>query len=191
MVQPLLAHAIDDIDTQGGCTMADLEGLLRSYDQREFAKGMELLRALPVDEAISVLERLAVEPAAEHRCGALEGMAEISPERAEGLAIRLLHDAHKSVRWFACDTLGKLEHQRSIPLFVQLLATDPNALVRHLAAFWLGELGDESALPALMTAAERDTGTDHEGITMRETATKAIRKIRARLAGRTWVQRPG
>jgi HEAT repeat protein len=157
--------------------------MLRSDDQHDVQRAINDLQRLPVLEAIRLLQNLSLESKTGLRCRALIGMLSISPEGAERLAIHLLEDPAGAVRWYACDTLGTLGHPRSIPLIARLLEADPDALVRHLAAYWLGELADESALPLLIAAAERDTGTDHEGRSMRDTATKAIRKIRAHFAG--------
>jgi hypothetical protein len=162
--------------------MSGVEKLLRSYDQEAVERGMSDLRKLPVDEAFRILEQLAVEADPEYRCCAMDGMALVSPERAEEFAIQLLIDPHEAVRGYACDVLGRLKSPRIVPLSAQLLTTDPEDLVRHRAVYWLGELGDESALQVLMAAAARDVGADHEGTPIREHAVKAIRKIQARLA---------
>ena len=143
---------------------------------------MNELRNLPVDEAVRILEELATEADPEYRCCALDGMAVVSRERAESLAIELVTDAHEAVRCHACDTLGELESPTVVSLSAQLLATDPDDLVRDSAVYWLGELGDESVLPVLMSAAGRDMGTDHEGTPIREHANKAIQKIQSRLS---------
>jgi hypothetical protein len=162
--------------------MTELETILRSHDQRDVQRALNELRKLPVGEAVLILGQLAGQSEPDYRCRALIGMTSISPESAEALALRLLGDAHHAVRWYACETLGELGSRSAIAPIAQLLATDPSGSVRHQAAFWLGEIGDESVLDVLIAAAERDTGTDHEGRPMRDTATKAIRKIRVRLA---------
>jgi HEAT repeat protein len=78
--------------------------------------------------------------------------------------------------------LYELGSRTAAPLIAELLATDPDELVRSWAALALGSLGDASVLPVLARAAERDTGTDHEGRPIRETALGSIMMIRSRLA---------
>src|SRR5262249_44667092 len=155
----------------------DIEEMLKSYDQDVVAQAMAELGKLPPSHAIEILERLAVEDDPEYRCCALDGMASISRERAEGLALRLLGDPDGAVRGYACDTLGELESPKVVDRSARLLESDPDELVRDRAAYWLGELGDMSALPVLRAAAERDLGTDHEGTPIREHIMRSIKMI--------------
>src|SRR5207237_984481 len=164
------------------CSRMRLPEMLRCDYERDFNSALGELSSIPKDGAIGLLEQLALEPNGTFRSRAIDGMARISPERAEPMALRFLSDPEWFVRVNAIDTLRKLGSRAAAPLIARLLATDPDDLVRSWAAFSLGNLGDASVLPVLTTAAERDTGTDHEGRPVRETALKSIEKIRSRLA---------
>jgi HEAT repeat protein len=162
--------------------MMRLPEMLRCDDERDFQSALGELSSIPKDEAIGLLEQLVLEADGTFRSRAIEGMARISPERGEALALRFLHDPEWFVRVDAVNTLRKLGSRRAAPLIAHLLATDPDELVRSWAAFSLGPLGDASVIPVLTTAAEQDRGMDHEGRPIRETALKSIEKIRSRLA---------
>jgi HEAT repeat protein len=159
-----------------------LSRLLRSDNEREFNSALSELFSIQEDEAIGLLEELALEPDSTLRSRAIDGMAKISPKRAEELAIHFLNDPEWFVRVDAINTLCKLHSESAAPQIAQLLATDPDELVRSWAAFALGHLGDATVLPVLTSAAEQDKGTDHEGRPIRETAIGSIKMIRSRLA---------
>src|SRR5207249_4024842 len=131
---------------------------------------LEELSSIPKAEAIRLLEQLALESDGAFRSRAIDGMAKISPERAEGLSISHLNDPEWFVRVNAIHVLWQLGSRTAAPLIARLLATDPDEVVRSWAALSLADLGDALVLPVLMTAAEEDTGTDHEGRPIRETA---------------------
>jgi HEAT repeat protein len=130
-----------------------LHETLRSADMRKANSALRELSSLPTKEAIVHLEQLAVESNHEFRCRAVAGMASISTERCEALAIRFLSDTAPSVRVNAIDALRKLRSRPAAPLIARILAADPDDLVRSWAAFSLGEIGDASVLPALLAAA--------------------------------------
>jgi HEAT repeat protein len=157
--------------------------MLRSDNRRDFNAALRELSSIPRDEAIVLLDELAVEPNGAFRCRAIDGMAKLSPERAEAIAIQLLGDSEWFVRANAIDVLSQLGGRAAAPLIARLLSTDPDDGVRSWAAFALGVLGDASVLPILVTAAEKDTGTDHEGRPIREIAVESMERIRSGLAG--------
>jgi hypothetical protein len=159
-----------------------LPEMLHSDEEQDFNSALGELSSMPKVEAVALLEQLAVEPNGTFRSRAIDGMAKISPETAEALAFRFLNDPEWFVRVDAINTLRRLDTRAAAPLIARLLATDPDELVRSWAAFSLGHLGDGSVIPILTAAAEQDTGTDHEGRPIRETALKSIEKIRCRLA---------
>jgi hypothetical protein len=165
--------------------MTHLVEMLRSNDMREFKTAVAELSSLPIDEAVLLLEQLALDKEYEFRCRAIAGMSLVMPERGESLAIRLLGDQEPLVRVNAVDTLRKLGSRSAVPIIARLLESDPDSLVRSWAAFSLGELGDATAISILMAAAERDMGTDHEGRPIRETAIGSINAIRTRFPDRS------
>jgi HEAT repeat protein len=159
-----------------------LAQLLRSDERGEFISALTELSSMPIGEAIGILDQLAQEADGTYRSRALDGLAKISPEKAESLALQFLHDAEWFVRVNAVNTLCRLDSRAAAPLIAHRLATDPDEIVRSWAAFALGYLGDASVIPVLKTAAEVDTGTNHEGLPIEETALKSIERIRSRLA---------
>lgn len=162
--------------------MVRLDQMLRSDDMRNVQSAIDELSSMPKAEAIGLLEQLALESEYEFRCRAVDGMAKVSPERAEALAIRFLGDPDPDVRLSAVYALYELRNHAAAPLIAQLLATDPDELVRSWAALALGRLGDGSVIPVLETAAEVNTATNHEGVPIRETALGSIKMIQSRLA---------
>jgi HEAT repeat protein len=160
-----------------------LPQMLRSESERDFQLALTGLSSMPKDEAVGLLEQLALEPDGTFRSRAIDGMMKISPERAEALAISHLNDSESFVRVNAIHVLFlQLGSRDAAPLIAQLLATDPDEVVRSWAALALGELGDASVLPILTIAAEQDTGTNHEGVPICETAINSIKMVQSRLA---------
>src|SRR5262249_32864673 len=155
---------------------------LRSQDERDFNAALGELSSIPKGEVIALLEQLALKADGTFRSRAIDGMAKISPDRAEALALRFIHDSEWFVRVNAVHTLWRLDSRAAAPLIAHLLATDPDELVRSWSAFALRDLGDASVIPVLEAAAEKDKGTDHEGVPIRTTALKSIEQIRSRLA---------
>jgi hypothetical protein len=164
-------------------SMMRLAKMLRSHDMREYKTALVELSSLPRNEAMPLLGQLALEAEYELRCRALAGMSQVMPERGESLAIQLLGDPEPLVRVEAIDTLRKLGSRPAVPIIAGLLESDLDSLVRSWAAFSLGELGDATVIPVLMAAVEKDTGTDHEGRPIRETAIGSINAIQTRFPG--------
>ncbi|MEO6811666.1 MAG: HEAT repeat domain-containing protein [Isosphaeraceae bacterium] len=159
--------------------MTQLTRMLRGDDEQDFQSALGELLSISNDEAIGLLEQLAHEADGTFRSRALNGLEKIAPERAESLALQFLHDQEWFVRVDSINTLCRLDRRAAAPLIARLLATDPDELVRSWAAFCLGHLGDASVIPVLATTAEQDTGTDHEGRPIRDTALQSIDKIQS------------
>jgi HEAT repeat protein len=162
--------------------MIHLRELLRCEEERVFNSALDQLSSVPKSVAIQLLEEMAFEPDGTLRSRAIDGMARVSSEQAEALALRLLGDPAWYVRVTAIDSLRKLGSDGAAPRIARLLTTDPDEYVRSWAAFALGCVGDASVIPVLEAAAEYDTGADHEGVPIRHTAVKSIEEIRLRLA---------
>ncbi len=156
--------------------------LLRSDDEQDFNLALNILTKMPSDEAIRHLEALSHESNGELRCRAIDGLSKFSPEMAELLSISYLSDPEWFVRVNAIDVLSRLKSRSSSAILAKLLATDPDEVVRSWAAFALGHVGDESVLDALRLAANTDSGADHEGRPIRETAIGSINMIQSRIA---------
>ncbi len=62
--------------------------------------------------------------------------------------------AHRRI--YACQELLHLGTSGAIALLARVLGEDPDPVVRHEAAFVLGELADPAGVPALAEAAEGD-----------------------------------
>ncbi len=153
---------------------------LRSHDFLMINQALRELPSIPLDEAVGILEELALESNDSSRGYALQGMAKISPDRAKTLAMRFLDDPGWSVRAGAIYRLWQMGNGDATPQVSRILATDPHEIVRSWAAFYLGVFGDESVLSVLRTAAEEDTGADHEGVPIRLIALNSIQRIESR-----------
>jgi HEAT repeat protein len=71
----------------------------------------------------------------------------------------LLRDESADVRVLACGMLREMPSERAAPLCCELLDAEPEQNVCAAAVETLAELGDASALPALMRCAQRFRGT--------------------------------
>ncbi len=70
-----------------------------------------------------------------------------------------------------------------LDLMVKLLLNDSDSDVRYQAAFFLGRIGDDRALPALEWAAQYDQGQDYEGDLVSARAKWALQEILSRKSG--------
>jgi HEAT repeat protein len=154
--------------------LMSLPEMLRSADNRDYHSALKQLSSIPTDEAIGLLEQLALESDEKIRRRAVSAMAKVSPERAEALALRNLSDPNLELRVNALYNLRELGSRTAAPQIAHLLATDPDELVRGYAALALGSLGDSSVIPILTTAAEQDPGADYE---VRCRAVSAMAKV--------------
>ena len=158
---------------------------LRSVSRQEFKSALEELSSVPKDEAIGLLEQLANDLSGVLRSRAVDGLVIISPDRAEALSIEQLNDPEPGVRVNAVHALWQLHSMTSAAMIARVLATDADEITRSWAAFSLGDLGDATVVPILVTAADQDIGVDHEGRPIRDIALGAIKMIGSRLADRS------
>jgi HEAT repeat protein len=96
-------------------------------------------------------------------------------------ALRALHE-DENVRAHAAEALGHLADrlgERESEVLAALLHAlrDPSAHVRFWAAFALGNLGDEAAIPALERLAARDTESVPGWWSIRKEANDSIKQI--------------
>jgi HEAT repeat protein len=164
---------------EGAMTIAER---LRSDDFPVVRKALDELVSLSATESLPMLEELARESNPASRSYALEGMVEISVERAKALAFRSFEDPNPDVRTGAIYYLWETRDPDAVPQVSRMLRSDPDEITRDWCAIFLGAVGDESVLPVLREARQHDTGTDHEGHPIRQTAHDAIENIKARLS---------
>jgi hypothetical protein len=164
--------------------MGPIEKTPRSAHVADLGDFQEQFTSVPVDQAIPILEELADHPDPAFRGCALDILERIAPERAEAMAFRFLNDPDGGLRFNALYFLAEQGNRALMPLAARLLASDVDECVRSFAAFCLGMIGDASAIPVLRMAREYDTGTDHEGTPIRETAERSIQIIGDRLSGK-------
>jgi HEAT repeat protein len=87
-----------------------------------------------------------------------------------------------SVAHFAlCYDLDELDDPRAIPVFTQVVLTNPDPSTRSVAIGFLMSVGDETVLPALIHARDHDFEKDYEEDTVSSLAQRAIERIQARL----------
>lgn len=74
----------------------------------------------------------------------------------QNLAIRILRDViapnygDVDVRKTACEVMGFFRDSGTVDMFGRLLSEDENSEIRRIAAYWLGKIGDKSAIDILM-----------------------------------------
>jgi HEAT repeat protein len=82
--------------------------------------------------------------------------------------------------------LGKVKVEQlkaaAVPPLIAALK-DPNSTVRWWAAYALGHIHDERALPALTWAQQNDDGIAESGQTVKDAATKGINHIKQSMKG--------
>lgn len=76
-----------------------------------------------------------------------------------------------------CGILSTYGDERVMEDLVHVLENDPAPDVRMLAAFALGRIGDERAIPVLIKARDNDLGVDFEGRSLSDAATDAFETI--------------
>ncbi|WP_414738013.1 HEAT repeat domain-containing protein [Gemmata algarum] len=95
----------------------------------------------------------------------------------------MLLDPQDYVRGNACEILHYMRSHRSCDAFVRLMANDPDPLVRYRAAVALGSLGGTEHVPAMLTAANKETEFDHEGVSIADSIRSSIQLINERVSG--------
>ena len=94
---------------------------------------------------------------AEARFAAMRALGMLREERAvNALTEQLKYYAKGEGAWSALDSLARIGHPSSVPLFTERL-TDRDEYVRRAAAEGLGRAGDKASIAALETGAGNDT----------------------------------
>ncbi|MBX3010852.1 MAG: HEAT repeat domain-containing protein [Caldilineaceae bacterium] len=131
-------------------------------------------RALP-----ALIERLHQDPEADVRLMAAYGLGLLGDPNAVAPLIATLEKQEETakVRGMAAETLGGLYQPTAVAPLIAALQ-DAAAEVRYWAAFALGELGDERAIPPLEALAARDTTVLPQWGSIRQEALAALEAIR-------------
>lgn len=138
----------------------ELRALLKDPCERVREEAAAGLGLLPSDEAVDALVAAAETDASTAvRIAALHGLGVLGSSRSAGRVLTLLRDAGQpdELRADAAESLAHVEHDAVVPALVEALA-DRSPVVRHAAAYALGEQGDPAAVPALAVLAVGDDG---------------------------------
>ena len=110
----------------------------------------------------------------------VELLAEDEPDLVLPFLLESLHSTYPDVRRWSCGILAETGSLQAANRLMYILAYDPSADVRVVAAYALGRIGDPRAIPALMHAIEKDYEQDFEGIKVSDEAEEAIKRIRCK-----------
>src|ERR1043166_6874009 len=142
--------------------------------QREIEKQRQRLASSDVEERRDALMRLgnlhrpdaaraAVaglgDPLPVVRVAAAHAIVSLPADEAANLLLPLLQDKLEFIRREAAYALGETRSRSAVLPLANLLATDKEASVRAAAAIALGQIGDESAEPALIQVLSGSPGT--------------------------------
>jgi HEAT repeat protein len=156
---------------------------MASYDRTEPARAYQELQKLDRERLIDTLSSILSHQGhhnPEIRYRAAEVLVKVDPERGRRLILPYLGSPDSVLRWLVCGLLSNHGDETATMPLVSVLRDDPEPRVRMLAAFALGKVGDERAIPALEWAREHDDGTDWEGRRVSDSAADAIEEISAR-----------
>jgi len=112
-------------------------------------------------------------------CAATFALGELRAEVASKTLVQILNNRSKTnwARHFAAVALGKIGNKSAFDSLITAL-TDEDEVTRIAATDGLGYLEDARAIPALRLARKNDGGIDEFGESVRDHATRAIRRIR-------------
>ncbi len=123
------------------------------------------------------------------RVAAIQTLQYIGDERAIEPLINIFStpDETLSLRTLAAEVLGHLHAKRAVSALIEALS-DSSAELRFYAAFSLGLIGDERALPELGRLAIEDQTSIPGMWSVSKEASDAIEKIKSRRRGKTGLQ---
>lgn len=150
---------------------------LHRFNREERDDAVSKLKQFEREKTIHILSELLHETDQDLRCDAAEALVRIDSDRTMSLLFPLLRDDDSTVRWNTCGLLHDFGDERAIPWLIDVLSDDPQGDIRLIAAYALGEIGDNSALPVLHRAVQLDDGIDSDGRTIRQAAEEAIQRI--------------
>jgi HEAT repeat protein len=130
-------------------TVADASSSWRGY-------AATLLAEMLGHEALPILQLLCRDPDNEAREGGARGLALIPYDDAKSLLLELINDEAEGVRYRAVEGLARQEHFAAIPNIIDRLQKDGSAMVRMEAARALRGLGGSAAVSSLISVVEFD-----------------------------------
>jgi HEAT repeat protein len=136
----------------GAPLLAEALGLERDSRVRE-AIFTGLASIATPESAMAILPHLRSDDA-NLRTGALDALR-MMPDAARPHMKTLLRDSDSDVRLLACDLLRDQSAADATPMLIALLETEPEPNVCAAAVDVLAEVGEASAIPALMRCADR------------------------------------
>jgi HEAT repeat protein len=148
-----------------------------SFDPGAPDEAVATLKAIDSQRVNFALQELLNGPDPDLRCDAAEALLRIDSEKNLDLIVPLLKDSIESVRWNTCGLLHDFGSSRAVPELIRVLLSDPESAVRGMAAWAIGAIGDESAIPVLRQVANTDNGTDRDGRRVSDFAMQAVDQI--------------
>jgi HEAT repeat protein len=161
-----------------------LIALAAAEDEGQGTASANALSEIRTGQTRRGLERILVSGrSAEARKRAAWALGFLSHEQATPALLRTLGDRNEEtdVRAYAAEALGHLvphtQHDEALAALLQAL-TDRAPEIRFWAAFALGNLGDERAIPALQGLADRDSESVPGWWSIRKEALDSIEQIK-------------
>jgi HEAT repeat protein len=164
---------------------ADIVQLLRQWEndlQSREASQIEHLRQYDETVLAEAMSAILVHADDDIRLTAIDILPEIfSQDQLIDLLLPCLSDPRSGIRWTICKLFQRYHDLRVIPAVIDVLRNDENPHVRVVAVDVLCELGDASAIPALLEAIKFDTGRNYDGRTVADAAREAVASIEERM----------
>jgi HEAT repeat protein len=161
-----------------------LSALASAEDEGQGTASANALAEIRTRQTRRGLERILVSgKSAEARKRAAWALGFLHDEDATPALLRTLADRNEEtdVRAYAAEALGHLvpqaQHDEALAALLQAL-TERTPEIRFWAAFALGNLGDERAIPALQRLADRDSDSVPGWWSIRKEALDSIEQIR-------------
>lgn len=135
------------------------------------------LRALGPEGLFPDVHKLLDDPDSELRCKTALAIFYVNPTASIDLLVPLLSDSDWAVRVEICGLLHDLADKRAVGSLIERMTTDPNPMVRNIAAYALGGIGDPLAIPSLIETLDSDHEQDELGHSASGCAATALDNI--------------
>jgi hypothetical protein len=158
-------------------SIQDVTVLLKTWSYKEDPSGVRL-RAFDTEHLTKVLTDI-ITSENEMKYQAANALMSINSRHGVDILLPLLDNPHTSseMRHEICGLMSMFGDERAFEPLTRRLLYDPEGNVRAIAAFALGEIGDENVLPNLRWAQEHDQGTDFEGTPIKLLVQEAIDEL--------------